>query len=103
MVVGNGEEEVPERAEPVERPGFCQPGMILGGNLFERWIGMVIEILPPQLVINAVVNRIHPFDKGFLGSKGHRMLFVEVRQRGAAVFTGQNVGDCFEEHTIFVF
>jgi len=64
---------------------------------------MIIQILSPQLVIDAVMNGIHPFYERILRSKCNRVLFIEVRQRGAAVFTGQNIGDCFEEQPIFVF
>jgi hypothetical protein len=82
MIVGHGEQEIPEGAQAMQRPGLRKPRIILGNDLFERWIPMRIEVLPPQLIIHTIMDCIEPFYQIFLGfeSRLQRMLLIVVRQ-----------------------
>ena len=104
MMVSHGKEKVPEQGELL-LPRDRHEEVI--GTLYslKRRVGGGLKSLCAQLIIHAIVNRIHPtgkiqerIHKGVSKRKG--MLVIIVGQRGTTELTGQDVGECFKEGRI---
>jgi hypothetical protein len=85
MIVGHGEQKVPECAQAIERSGFGDPGVVHHNDLLERGVCSGIQVLRTEFIVDAVVNRIHPFHRIL---EIHGMLLVVIRERRSAVLTG---------------
>jgi len=99
MIVGDGEEKIPESTEPLERRILIDPDSVLEFDLDERWIGFRMEALQAQLVVHAVMDVIEPLNKVRLTCETLLIviLLVEIGQGSAAELTGEHIGNCFEE------
>jgi len=77
MIVGHGEQKVPECAQTIQRSRFGDPGIVHRNDLLERGVCSGIQVLRTEFVVDAVMNRIHPFH-GVL--EIYRMLLVIIRE-----------------------
>jgi hypothetical protein len=97
MIVGDREQKVPEHLKAFVGCGLAEPGMIQGFHLVQTRIAARVNPQPSEFLVDTVVDFIEPVNQFRLTVELYRNMFIVVRERGAAVFTGENVGDCLEK------
>ena len=102
MVVGDGKQKVPKGGE-TGQGSLVDPGIILALDLGKgRVCGARAKMFAAEGVIDTIVNAVEPVAEGGTGREVDWVLFIVVGEAGAAVFTGQNVGDGVEKGLIVV-
>jgi len=103
VVVGHGEQKVPEGGEALEGLGLADPGRIGVLNLGKGRVFSCMEVVVSEFLVDLVMDLVEPMVQSVPRREVDRQRLVGVGQTGPTELTGEDVGQGLEEGGVGLF